>query len=107
VTKTVICAALLFLFLAVIVVAPVYESFDHWDQPLASGNDTVLTFIGTLALLGTAIVLNVTVRLILSLFAGSRSSGGLSQNTEQEGLLSICSVVSWESPPGSTVPLRV
>lgn len=43
-------------FLALLLLAPVYESFDRWDGFPRSGNDTMLNLIGTVTLCGLVLV---------------------------------------------------
>lgn len=104
--KTIACTVLLLQIAIVIVVAPTYESFDRWDQPLTSGNDTVLTVLGALALFGAAFVLNATVSLVCSPFADAALSSEL--NSDREGgcwLTSVC--IPTESPPAAALTLRI
>jgi hypothetical protein len=98
--------ALLLLIATVIVVAPIYESFDRWDKPVEDGNDTVLTVTAALALFGAAFVLNATISLISSPLFESRPSSDSNPDDEREcWLASIC--IPTESPPAAALTLRI
>jgi hypothetical protein len=47
--------------LAILIVSPIYECFDRWDNPVGGGDDTVLTLVGTLTLAGLALVLRLAI----------------------------------------------
>jgi hypothetical protein len=47
--------------LAILLVSPIYECFDRWENPVGSGDDTVLTLVGTLTLAGLALVLRLAI----------------------------------------------
>ena len=47
--------------LAILLVSPIYECFDRWDNPVGGGDDTVLTLVGTLTLAGLALVLRLAI----------------------------------------------
>lgn len=48
--------SIVFLLLVIMLLAPIYESFDHWDQFPNGGDDTVLSLLATVAFCGLVLV---------------------------------------------------
>ena len=53
-------------FVVLLLLAPLYESFDHWDGFPGSGNDTVLNLIGAVTLCGLVLVTAKGLSILLS-----------------------------------------
>ena len=93
--------------LAILLVSPIYECFDHWDHPVDGGDDTVLTLVGTLTLAGLALVLRLAIPQI---FASLRRivteiQCELGEQTAHFVLWDCCSPRSPPIEPSS--PLRI
>lgn len=60
-------------FLVLLLLAPLYESFDRWDGFPEGGNDTVLNLIGAVAFCGLVLVAARRLPLLLSALKGAFS----------------------------------
>lgn len=54
------------LLLAIVVLAPIYETFDHWDGFPGSGDDTVLNLIAAVTFCGLVFLGRCTVWLAIT-----------------------------------------
>jgi hypothetical protein len=101
-----IALVVLLVTLVILIVSPIYECFDRWDNPVGGGNDTVLTLVGTMTLAGLALVLRLAIPQI---FASLRRfvSEIQCESSEQavRSVLSVC--YSLRSPPLVPSPLRI
>lgn len=95
-------------FLFLLMLAPVYESFDHWDGFPHSGSDTVLNLIGAVAFCGLALVAAKSLHSLLSALLSAFSAVGRLFQVRSSPLSFVGRAAIGESPPTLRIsPLRI
>ena len=95
----------LWCFLVLVLIAPVYESFDHWDGSPVSGNDTVLNIIAVVTFAGLVLV---AAKHLLWLLATAFSNVPKLFARRSSALILVGRSTIGESPPPLLLsPLRV
>ena len=105
--KRVAQVALLVLLVTVLVtvVSPIYECFDRWDNPVAGGNDTVLTLVGTLTIAGLALVLRLAIPKIFGVLG--RIGSQIRCELTEQSFRWFARRSAPRSPPLAPLPLRI
>ncbi|MBA3915238.1 MAG: hypothetical protein H0X25_15590 [Acidobacteriales bacterium] len=93
------------MLLAIFLLAPVYETFDHWDGFPQSGNDTVLNLIAAVTFCGVVLV---AARSLLCALTEKRLVKRDQWNPLPAPFVVVALPMADESPPTSfTFSLRV
>ena len=94
--------------LALLLLAPVYETFDRWDGFPRSGNDTVLNLIGAVAFCGLVLVAAKKLpSLLLKLFSIIWTIATLFRVRSWPLQLGLHSSIGESPPPLLLSPLRI
>ena len=95
-------------FFILLLLAPLYESFDHWDGFPRGGNDTVLNLTGAIAFCGLVLVAAKRLPSLLSALINAFSAvGRLFQIRSSPFLIGVCSVIGESPPPHLLSSLRI
>lgn len=95
-------------FLVLLLLAPVYESFDRWDGFPKSGNDTVLNLIAASTFAGLVLVARKSLPSLLSVLASAFSVVGRLFEVRSSPLSLVPRSSIGESPPPLLLsPLRL
>lgn len=95
-------------FLVLLLLAPLYESFDRWDGFPKSGNDTVLNLIGTVAFCGLVLVAVKPLPFLLSgLISAFPTAREFFQIRLSPLVLAVHNTIGESPPPHRLSPLRI
>ena len=95
-------------FLILLLLAPLYESFDRWDGFPRSGNDTVLNLIAAVTLAGLALITAKSLpSLVFALASAFSMVGRLFQVRSSPISLLARSSIGESPPPRRLSPLRI
>ena len=95
-------------FLVLLLLAPLYESFDRWDGFPRSGNDTVLNLIAAVTFAGLVLITAKSLPSLVFALASAFSTVSRFFQVRSSSLLLLTRSSVGESPPPLRLsPLRI